>query len=369
MNTDTFIPTFGNRPLRIVGREKIIDDFTVGLESSIGHPNRASVLIGQRGTGKTALLLEFAEIGSARDFIPVRVLAGSDMLNDIIETIQAVGQKYIAKAKKPVKALNASAFGFSFGLTFTEETEEKYGFRTKLTLLADVLAGYGKGLLFLIDEIQAMSDEMRVFASTYQHIVGDRKNVAVVMAGLPHAISSVLNDRVLTFLHRARKIELQPIALSEIRSFYTECFDQLGLTISRGNLETAVAATCGYPYLLQLIGYYILKYAGAAGKITGNIVRMAINSSEDDLIDSLHRPCLSPLSKRDIAFLEAMAEDDGETAISDIVVRLGVSQGTVQTYRKRLVEAGVIAATRRGYVDMVVPYMREYLNGTLRTSG
>jgi ATP-dependent Clp protease ATP-binding subunit ClpA len=57
----TFLPAFGNRPAHIVGRDEVIADFLDGLGQSVGHRKRASILIGQRGTGKTALLLEFAD--------------------------------------------------------------------------------------------------------------------------------------------------------------------------------------------------------------------------------------------------------------------------------------------------------------------
>ena len=35
---------------------------------------------------------------------------------------------------------------------------------------------------------------MRVLTTAYQHLVGEGRNVAIAMAGLPHAVSSVLND-------------------------------------------------------------------------------------------------------------------------------------------------------------------------------
>jgi hypothetical protein len=35
-----------------------------------------------------------------------------------------------------------------------------------------------------------------VLISAYQHLVGEGKNVIIAMAGLPHAISDILNDEV-----------------------------------------------------------------------------------------------------------------------------------------------------------------------------
>ncbi len=58
MKKNVFIPIFGNRPQSLVGRDTILADFMEGLSHPEGHPNRATIFTGQRGTGKTAILLE-----------------------------------------------------------------------------------------------------------------------------------------------------------------------------------------------------------------------------------------------------------------------------------------------------------------------
>ena len=63
---------------------------------------------------------------------------------------------------------------------------------------------------------------MRVFATTYQHLVGEGLNIAVAMAGLPNAISSVLNDKILTFLNRACKVDLNPLQIADVNACYAK---------------------------------------------------------------------------------------------------------------------------------------------------
>jgi hypothetical protein len=63
----------------------------------------------------------------------------------------------------------------------------------------------------------------------------------------------------------------------------------------------------------------------------------------------------------DISFLKAMAQDEGVSKISAIEERLGLSHGYTQTYRRRLLDAGVIVSARRGELSFVLPQMREYL--------
>jgi hypothetical protein len=365
MSMNPFKPTFGNRPLRIVGRENTIYDFTEALSSPVGHPGRASLLIGQRGFGKTSLLIEFAEIASDLGYVAVRVTANEQMLDEILQIIQSDGAKYIKERKKVLSGISAGALGFSFGLTFTEETEKQFGFRVKLTMLLDKLATYDKGVLLLIDEVQSSSPKIRELAATFQHLVGEEKNIAIVMAGLPSAISSVLNDEILTFLNRSNKIYLGAIPESEILVFYSDCFRQLGIEIGEKPLFTLAKAADGYPFLLQLLGYHALKLANGSGSIDDKIVRAAIRSSTVDLIDSVHKPCLNPLSDMDIDFLKTMAPDKNGSSMTDIQQRLGVSQGYAQMYRKRLIDAGLVDSARRGKLEIIVPYLREYLNGEL----
>jgi DNA-binding transcriptional ArsR family regulator len=344
-----------------------MEDCTEALSSPVGHPGRASLLIGQRGFGKTSLLIEFAEIASELGYVTARVTANEQMLDEILQIIQSNGAKYIKERKKTLSGISAGALGFSFGLTFTEETERQFGFRVKLAMLLDKLAAYDKGVLLLIDEVQSTSPQMRELAATFQHLVGEEKNIAIVMAGLPSAISSVLNDEILTFLNRANKIYLDAIPEPEVFGFYLDCFTQLGVEIAEKPLSALAKAADGYPFMLQLLGYHALKLANGKGVIDGKITRAAIRHSVAGLIDSVHKPCLNPLSDKDIEFLNAMAPDDNGSAMADIQERLGVSQGYVQMYRKRLMDSGVVDSVRRGKLEIVVPYLREYLNGELST--
>jgi hypothetical protein len=196
-------------------------------------------------------------------------------------------------------------------------------------------------------------------------LVGEKKNIVIVMAGLPHAISSILNDEVLTFFNRAKKIRLEPLSLNTISIYYAKVFNELGKSISPKNLELIVEMTRGYPYLLQLIGYYLLEYAGKSSEISDEHIKLANISAKRDMIDNIYQPVIKLLSDKDIEFLVAMSKDDGVSRISDIKLRLKSNDGLVQAYRKRLLDTGVIASTRRGEVEFTLPYFNEYLRDDL----
>ena len=183
-----FHPTFGSRPERIVGRDAEIEAIVGALDAPIGARDRCTLVLGQRGMGKTALLLEIEERAEAHGFVVARVSHNKAMLDEIIELIQLHGGRFVEDRKRPVTGFSDGALGFSFGLTFSEETQRNFGFRTKLTLLCEKLEEAGKGVLILVDEAKT-SENMRQLATTYQHLVGEERNIAICMAGLPHASS------------------------------------------------------------------------------------------------------------------------------------------------------------------------------------
>lgn len=355
-----FQPTFGNRPDQYIGRDGVIEQFMRGLSEPVGSRNRCTLFLGQRGMGKTALLLELGDRASKAGYVVARVTAHEGMPSAIIEQFQLNGSQYFKDEKRKITGVSAGALGFSFGLTFSEAAERQYGFRAKMSLLCDKLAEKGKGALILIDEVRT-SAAMREVAASYQELVGDRKNIAIAMAGLPHAVSSVLNDSVLTFLNRAMKVELGLISTQLIRAYFERAFKSIGIDISDEILDRAALSTRGFPYLMQLIGYYVIQYTPKGTAVTDKIMDKVEKAAMRDMEDNVFKPILAPLSDNDKIFLKALAQCGGNATTSKLQAMLGKKGPAMQPYRKRLIEAGVIEAPRRGELMIAVPYLSEFM--------
>lgn len=355
-----FQPTFGNRPMQYIGRDGVIEQFVEGLKEPVGSRNRCTLFLGQRGMGKTALLLELSDRAQKEGFVVARVTAHEGMPKAIIEQFQLNGSKYFTDDRRKLTGVSAGVLGFSFGLTFSEAAERQYGFRSKMSMLCDRLAEKGKGALILIDEV-CTSAAMREVASAYQELVGDRKNIAIAMAGLPHSVSGILNDNVLTFLNRATKVELGMISTNLIKAYYERAFRQSGIQISDELLDRASMATRGFPYLMQLIGYYIIQYSAKGESLTDKEIAKAEQAAMSDMNDNVFKPILSPLSDNDRVFLLAMARCGETVTTAKLQAQLGKKGPAIQPYRKRLMEAGVIGAPRRGELTFEVPYLADYL--------
>ena len=357
-----FSPSFGNRPAQLVGRQALMQSILDGLAENPGSRNRALVLLGQRGSGKTVMLWEIAEHARRAGYVVANPTTATEgMLDRIIEKVQEDGEgRETQDPKASISGANLGMLGFSVGLQFTRETLETKSFHYKLRSLCKRLNRLELGVLVLVDELQANSPDMRQLVSAYQELVGEGMNIALVLAGLPGAVSGTLNDRVLTFLNRARKEQLAPLAIGEVDAYFAKAFTEMDVQISSALRRFAAEATEGSPYLLQLVGHYIALYA-QDGMVTEATLSEALASARADFERDVCQTSLAALSRQDVAFLLAMAKDDGASRVAKVAERLGVSFDYAQKYRKRLIDAGVIRPALRGEVTFAIPYLRNWL--------
>lgn len=365
MKDAVFSPAFGNRPSRLVGRDAAISKVLAGLEEPPGSRTRATIILGQRGSGKTVLLWELADRARNLGFVVASpTIATEDMLERIIEKIQDDGERYVKEKTSRITGGSFGALGFSAGLQFSRDLQESKSFPYKLSRLCDALAHHNKGVLVLVDEIQGNDPRIRQLIAAYQELVGKQANIALVLAGLPAAVSATLNDRVLTFLNRASKLSLDPLDPAEIDAFFMKAFDQLGLRITPDFRRRAVRATFGSPYLLQLIGHNIVLYAAEDGTLEEAALESALANASASFENDVCGTTLAALSDKDVCFLSAMAEDAKESRIADVAERMGVTYDYAQKYRKRLIDGGIIEPARRGSVRFAVPYLADHLRRT-----
>ncbi len=362
MSDSIFSPAFGNRPSTLVGRSLTLDAILGGLDSEPGSKERSTLVLGQRGSGKTVLLWELADRAREKGFVVASpTVASDDMPNRIIEKIQDDGERYIKGGRGKLVGGTVGALGFSVGLQFSSEIQETKSFGYKLLKLSERLEQQNRGILVLVDEVQGSSPELKQLISAYLELVGEGRNAAIVFAGLPGAISSVLNDRVLTFLNRAHKVVLDPLPEGDIDAYFTHAFAAAGVQIAPELRREAARATKGSPYMLQLVGHNIVQYAGESGAVDERVLQEALESSRVSFERDVCETTLAALSGKDVAFLRAMAADEIESNMTDIAERMGVGADYAQKYRKRLIDTGIITATRRGYVAFAVPYLADHL--------
>ena len=71
----------------MAGREELIDDVIEGLAEGPGDPNRATIFLGPRGSGKTVLLSTIAEEASQMGWVFANAVTGTGMLKDLMYSL------------------------------------------------------------------------------------------------------------------------------------------------------------------------------------------------------------------------------------------------------------------------------------------
>lgn len=356
-----FKPTAGATPPLLVGRDDVLEEFVESLDDGPGAPGRLTLFTGPRGVGKTVMLSEVGDVALRRGWITLAETATPGLVGRlhpaVVRTLHELDP--VSAPRRSLTGINLPLVGGGFGMS--APPAEVVEWRNDLGKLLDVLESRSSGLLITVDEVhRSARDDLRDLAATVQHLVRENREVALAMAGLPSAVSDLLNDDVLTFLRRASRVELDDVPLISVREALAETITANGRSINDDALEEATQATSGYPFMIQLVGYHVWRKA-QGDNIDVEAVRAGLPAARKRLGSTVHETALADLSDVDRTYLVAMAQDEGESSTSAIADRLGETPVYAGVYRQRLMAAGVIHATRRGYVDFSIPYMREYL--------
>ncbi len=366
MKPNPFKPSFGSTPPVLVGRDQDLADFAEGLEDGPGAPGRTMVFTGARGVGKTVMLSEVAVSATRRGWIAADVTSTAGMLQEILEQAEAKSGHLSENAGRRVSGVQISGFGIT-----TESPDAALtGWRSRISDVLETLARNDTGLLITVDEVHRTGiAELRELAANYQHFVREQRDVALVLAGLPSAVSDLLSDDVLTFLRRADLHKLAAVDLAQVETAFAETITENGRLIRDPALSAAASATRGYPFLIQLVGYQIWRQNPDREEITLADVQAGAAAAQRRLGATVHEASLADLSQVDRTFLAAMATSEGPIKTSTVAANLGVDVNYASQYRIRLIEAGLITPSGHGYIDFALPYLREYLKEHAATLG
>ncbi len=353
-----FTPSFGQVPLQMAGRTQIIQNMHTAFNNGVGDPNLCSLFTGVRGTGKTALLQLLARQAEESGWVSVSVTCVAEMLEDIYEqTIRKTKHLIESKSTTHLKSFSVGQF---LGIELEHQNTPQLNWRSRMTDVLEQLAELDTGLLITVDEVDPSLDEIVRLATVYQHFVSEDRNVSLLMAGLPHRISTLLNGKSISFLRRANQVKLGRISDADVKVAFLQTVKISGKEIEDNAIDKAAIAIDGFPFMMQLIGYYAWELSDNKTISVANVEK-GINIAKDDMKNRILEATLAELSDRDIDFLKAMLQDTKTSRTAEIATRIGMTTGNVSTYKKRLLEQGVIEEVRRGEVKFALPYLREYL--------
>lgn len=358
-----FRPGFGVSPRVLAGRDDLLGEFDTALDEGPGSPLRSVLVSGARGMGKTVVLNELEDAARTRGWLVIRLPESGGLVEELQETTlprlltEYDGERAVRRRVTGGRIPGVGSVSF--------DAEERYPVResaaTLLARLLDVLAGHETGVLFTLDELQSVDREsVAQFASLYQHLLRDERDVAFVAAGLPVGVDHLLQHRGTTFLRRAERIHLPILSTEQVVEAVRLTVEGAGGSIGEDGLTALAEVVHGYPYLLQLAGYRAWREAGGA-QITAAHARATLPVVSERMGRLIHGPALRDLPPSQRSYLAAMAEDDGVSSTGEVARRLGVTAQHANVFRTRLIERELIAPAGHGKVVFLLPYLRDHL--------
>lgn len=353
-----FKPTAGARPPLLVGRGGALNSFQEGLEDGSGAPGLLTIFTGPRGVGKTVMLTAAEDVAREAGWMVVSETATHGLMSRLADAMKG-NLDELGDGPPTRRVTSVTVVGV--GVTTQLPPERQASWRDVATTLLALLDTHGTGLLITVDEIHAVDRrELSALAANIQHLIREQLPIGLLMAGIPKAVSDLLNEDVSTFLRRADRVDLTDVPITDVRIALAQTFASTSVTITDTQLQRAAEATGGYPFLIQLVGYHVWRRA-VDGAVTDEAIADGVDAARRRLGATVLQAALSDLSQVDRTFLLKMSEDDGVSKLSQIAARLGESTKYAGVYRRRLLDAGVIVDAGRGLLDFAVPHLREYL--------
>lgn len=351
MAGNPFTPTFGASPPLLVGRRDVLDAFQDSLDEGPGSPGYVTLFTGGRGVGKTVMLNAAEDIARQAGFVVISETA----TDGFVERLRRAHlPKLMPKPRRRVKSVDAKLVG---GYTLEDTPSSTVPLREMFDAVT-----LNQSILITVDEIQGgVISELREFAVILQHSIREGRPLAFCAAGLPAAVHSLLNDKVLTFLRRADRHLLGAVDEAAVRKAFIQVIADSGRAISGIDAEAAARATGGYPFMIQLVGYHSWRQSAPKRTVSGADVEAGADSARRRVGRLVIEPALNDLSAVDRTFLLRMAADDGPSKTADIGQRMGADANYISQYRLRLMAAGMIIPVGHGRVDFALPQLREWL--------
>jgi len=314
-----FTLTFGQKPTEFISRTnqigKIIHTFDMENPS-----NKVYMVAGVRGSGKTVSLAEIADHYSSNDqWIVLRLSADTDLIAGAVSELTRVSQFHDLDL-----GLNLNLGIAELSVNKTNDSLEK---EAMLRNILEKLKNKGKKVLFIIDEI-INNSYVKVFASNFQIYITQNYPVYLVMAGLVCNISKI------------------PSINPAITTSYRSVFD-----ISPSEAVEMAKLTKGYPFAFQILGY--LKWE------TNDDLEKLLPKFDEELIIYAYEKIWSELSELDRKIVYVIST--GVYKTGEIREKLSISPQLLNTYRKRLMERGVVNGSVRGELTLALPRFEEYI--------
>lgn len=338
---------FGAKPKLYIprkdGEETIINTFLSKEPST-----HLYMIIGARGMGKTVMMTSISQkIDEMDKWIHIDLSSDNTMV-DFISELEA-------KCKTKVPKINISVNIKTIQIEFSSKEAQYSTIKVEINKILEKLKKNNIRVLITIDEA-VNSASMREFATYFQQCLRKEYPIFAIMTGLFKNIRALENNKSLTFLRRAEKINLEPLDSYRVASEYKDT-----LKMKFDDAIEAAELIDGYSYAFQMLGYLLFKEEKMKidSEICSELKYALFEKSYDKIWEELS------INEQNICIEISKAEQEAEA--SKIKAALKIDDNNFSTYRSTLIKGGVLlATTARGKLKFALPFFKEYILSTIR---
>ena len=380
-----FTPGAGATPPELAGRQDLLDGVRVSLRrAAAGKYSRHMMMLGLRGTGKTALLNAIERVAHEEKHLVTRLEAPegrplAEMLaGDIRKVLRSLSTAEAAKdlaiqglgvlksLASTVKKL--SAFGASIEVDAVPGEADSGDFEKDLPdafiAVGRAASAAGKGWTLLIDEIQYLEKaDLSALIVALHRVNQIQAPVTFVGAGLPQ-VAKLAGDAKSYAERLFAYPEIGPLGSDDARLAIRKPIEDEGASIEADALDAIAKGTQGYPFYLQAWGSEIWNNSQSPSmdaKDALNAQRCALNALDDGFF-RMHTDRLTP---NEMMFVRAMADlGDGPYQTAEVATALGKTLGSISPVRAKIIKKGMIYSSGYGVLDFTVPLFADYLRRT-----
>lgn len=340
MQNNPYTLTFGKEPAEIIPRVEqtrgVLQSFQAEMPSQ-----QVYMVTGVRGSGKTVFMTTISKrLREADDWIVVELNPERDLLTSLASKLSS--EHALAQLFKSAK-INLSFFGIGLAV---EGAVPVTDIETALSKMLSALKKHKKRLLVTIDEV-SNTPEIRAFASAFQIFVRQELPIFLLMTGLYENIYELQNERTLTFLYRAPKIELRPLSIGTISKNY-----QNVLHLPPDSALSLAKQTKGYSFAFQVLGYFTWEYPRDSERVQ--------TEYKQYLEEYVYEKLWSELSSKDREVAYAIATASS-SKVCDIRAVLNMDAGHFSPYRQRLIRKGLVNGDEYGSLYFTLPLFEQFV--------
>ena len=371
-----YTPGAGVMPGYLAGRDDIIQDGKDSIYSLMnGYPRQPIIYYGLRGVGKTVLLTALKEYAIKEGVLAFHfeIQEKVSLINDIILSANQTLTK-ISKVEKIKNIFEVAKNSLqSFTLTYTTgensisvEMNKKLSEMMLQSNLVELLLNLGRlakesknTIIYFIDEIQyAKQNELEALITAQHRINQERLPITIIAAGPPKILVNMTESK--TYAERMFAfIEISSLEYKDAKNAIVNPGKPFDITYTEEALKEIYQITEGYPYFIQQFCYLISK---KYKDIDLNIVNEMKSIFFKELDKSFFKVRFDKCTPREKEFMFAMA-NCGELpcTVASVAHILNKDLKSISPIRARLINKGLIYATRYGEIDFTVPKFDEFL--------